>query len=399
MSLSILQLKKGEDKRLREGHVWVYSNEVDVKKTPLKQFQPGEEVLVKAANQDILGVAYVNPHSLIAARIFSRNPRERLNIELLSGRLRQALQLRERLFAHPYYRLAFGESDTLPGLVIDRFGEHLVAQCNTYGMDHRKTTIVEAIQEVLPATQSLLWRNDSSIRQQEGLEEEISAAFGLPPEVALVVENDTAFHLPLWKGQKTGWFFDHRMNRARLKSYVSGQTVLDVFSYLGGWGIQAARFGATQVHCVDSSALACEWIRKNAELNQVQDKVQVSCEQAIPALQNLYKAKRKFDVIILDPPAFIKKRKDHKEGLLAYQRINTLALKLLHPGGILVSGSCSMHLSYPDFIQTLLTAGSQQQCPLQILERGHQGPDHPVHLAIPETDYLKAIMMRRLKDA
>lgn len=397
MSLPTLQLKKGEDRRLREGHVWIYSNEVDIKKSPLKNFQPGEEVIIKAANQDILGLAYINPHSLISGRLFSRNLHDRLNVDLLSTRLKQALNLRESLFPQPYYRLAFGESDELPGLVIDRFGEHLVVQCNTYGMDNKKEELIEAIQAVLPATQSILWRNDSSIRQQEGLTASVTAGLGEPPETTLIEENDTAFQVPLWKGQKTGWFFDHRLNRSRLKDYVSGQRVLDVFSYLGAWGIQAARLGAKEVHCIDSSAFACEWINKNAALNHLQAKVQVICEEAVTALQKLHKEKKKFEVIILDPPAFIKKRKDQKEGMLAYKRINALALKLLTPTGILISGSCSMHLSYEDFIKLLQRASLQTQGRLQILERGHQGPDHPVHLAIPETDYLKAIILRRLE--
>lgn len=396
MPLPILCLKKNEERRLREGHVWVYSNEVDIRKSPLKQFKPGEEVLIQAANQEILGTATINPQSLITARLYSRNPQERLNVSLLSTRLEQALQLREALFSKPYYRLAFAESDELPGVVIDRFAQELVVQCNTAGMDHRKAELIEAIRNVLPNTQALLFRNDSAIRQQEGLESEIMAGFGQPSETCFLEENETTFQAPLWQGQKTGWFFDHRLNRARLKDYVEGQDVLDVFSYLGAFGIQAARFGAKEVHCVDRSALACEWIQKNASLNRVQSQVKVRCEEAITALQSFYHEKMKFDFIILDPPAFIKRRKDQSQGFLAYQRLNTLALKLLRPGGILLSCSCSMHLLEENLIKLLQRAALLARCRLQLLERGHQGPDHPVHLAIPETNYLKAIMVRRL---
>jgi len=396
MSLPILQLKKNEDKRLREGHVWVYSNEIDTKKSPLQSFKPGAEVLVKAANQDPLGVAYINPHSLIAARLYSNKLTDRLNVELLSTRLAQALKLRESLFSKPYYRLAFAESDALPGVVVDRFGDHLVVQCNTYGMDLKKEELLLALRAVLPEMKSLLWRNDSPIRLQEGLDTVVTAGWGEPPETVRIEENETAFQVPLWQGQKTGWFFDHRLNRARLKDYVHGQRVLDVFSYLGGWGIQAARLGAKEVLCVDSSAFACESIRQNAALNHVQAQVEVYCEDAITALQKLAREKKKFEVIILDPPAFIKKRKDQKEGWLAYQRLNILALKLLSPLGILISCSCSMHLLYDDFMKLLQGASRHAHCQLQVLERGHQGPDHPVHLAIPETDYLKAVILRKL---
>ncbi|HVY53139.1 MAG TPA: class I SAM-dependent rRNA methyltransferase [Gammaproteobacteria bacterium] len=394
MTLPSLQLKKNEDHRLKNGHLWIYSNEIDTKKSPLKNFQPGEEVIIQDHQGKSLGIAYVNPHSLITARLFSRNLADRLNADFIQQRLNHALSLRDRLYAEPYYRLVFGESDGLPGLVIDRFGNHIVAQCNTYGMDNRKEEILIALRRVLPSLQSLLWRNDSSIRQQEGLTNTVESGFGQPPEEVTIIENQVKFRVPLWKGQKTGWFFDHRLNRSRLKDYVNGQTVLDVFSYLGGWGIQAATWGAKEVCCIDSSAFACEQISKNAELNYQQDKVTVICEEAVIALQNLNKANRKFDVIILDPPAFIKRRKDMKEGLIAYQRINNLALRLLNPSGIFVSGSCSMHLAYDDLVQIILKASIQCRRPLQIIEQGHQAPDHPIHPAIPETDYLKAIFTR-----
>lgn len=389
-------LKKGEDKRLRQGHVWVYSNEIDTEKTPLDQFFPGEEVVIETANQISLGSAYINPHSLISARLFDRKANSRLNSSLIANRIQEALRLREQLFSHPHYRLVFSESDQLPGLVIDRYGNDLVAQVNTAGMEKQKDVIILALQEVFPALNSLLWRNDNRTRQQEGLENYIAAALGKPPEVTRIEENMTSFYVPLWKGQKTGWFFDHRLNRARLKNYVHGQTILDVFCYLGGWGIQAATQGAKSVTCIDSSAFACEWTLKNASLNGVQDKVEVICEEAIISLQKLYQQKSKFDIIILDPPAYIKRRKDKKAGLRAYERLHSLAMRLLNPYGILVAGSCSMHLSNEDLDHVLRKASMQARCPLQILERGHQGPDHPIHLFIPETDYLKAVFLRRL---
>jgi len=396
MSLPILRLKKGEDRRLREGHLWIYSNEIDTRVSNLKQFKPGTEVIVENANQTTLGLAYINPHSLISARLFSRHLNDHLDTPLFKQRLHQALSLREQLFAEPYYRLVFGEGDQLPGLVIDRYGEHLVVQINTFGMELKKVNLIEALQEVVPQLKSILWRNDSSIRLHEGLGSYVEAAWGRPPETTLIKENDTPFQLPLWQGQKTGWFYDHRFNRARLKSYVADKTVLDVFSYLGAWGIQATHFGAKQVHCIDSSALACEWIKKNAQLNGVEKKLSVDCAEAIPALHALHQAKRKFEVIVLDPPAFIKKRKDQKEGLVAYQRLNMLALRLLAPGGIFISGSCSMHLAEEDLLRLGWRSGIQARCQLQLLEKGHQGPDHPIHPAIPETAYLKALFFRGL---
>jgi len=395
MQLPELYLKKNEDRRLRAGHVWIYSNEIDTHATPLKQFAPGTEVRVVASDQTCLGVAYINPHSLISARLFSRDPHARLNQEFFHERIYQALTLRQRLYTRPFYRLVFGESDGLPGLVIDRFGTTLVVQITTAGMEACKELIIAAVQSVLPETESILLRNDSQARQYEGLESYVIAGLRQPPEEIMLEENGLTFKAPLWKGQKTGWFYDHRLNRSRLKEYVLGQRVLDVFSYLGAWGIQAAKWGAEHVTCVDSSPLSTHWIQENARLNQVEEKVQVYCDDAFVALKNLKQAEEKFSVIILDPPAFVKKQKDKKEGFIAYQRINEAALKLLEPNGILISCSCSMHMEYDDLIQAVRRASLRTNCELQILERGHQAPDHPVHIAIPETDYLKMVILRK----
>lgn len=395
MELAILRLKKNEERRIRTGHLWVYSNEVDTKITSLKSFTPGQEVLVEAHDKTVLGLAYVNPQSLISARLISRNPEDQLNKELLTKRLHDANDLRERLYPKPFYRLAFGESDRLPGVVIDRFDKHLVIQINTAGMELKKDLIVAALLEILPSTESVLFRNDSPSRLHEGLSLEVIAGHGTPPERVLLEENDTQFYTSLWTGQKTGWFYDHRLNRSRLKEYVNNQRVLDVFSYLGGWGIQAAKYGAKEVYCLDSSAVATNSIKENAALNKVEDKVHVICDDAFDGLKKLHQAEEKFDVIILDPPAFVKKQKDLKEGSLAYQRINEAALKLLVPGGILISCSCSMHMGYDDLVQALRRASYNAKCEIQIIERGHQAPDHPVHLSIPETDYLKMVIVRK----
>lgn len=394
--LPVIRLKKNEDRRLRAGHLWVYSNEIDVKSTPLKNLIPGQEVRIEAHDKTFLGIAYVNPHSLIAARVFSRKNDERLTLSFLMERIQSAYILRSRLYTKPYYRLIFSESDGLPGLVIDRFGETLVAQINTAGMDAQTDQIITALREVIPEIQSILLRNDSPARLQEGLDNAIVAKWGIPPEKVELEENTVKFFAPIWEGQKTGWFFDHRLNRSRLHDYVSNQRVLDVFSYLGAWGIQAAKWGAREAVCVDSSSFATSYIQSNSALNNLDDKVKILTDDAFDVLKKLNQANEKFDVIILDPPAFVKKQKDIKEGTLAYQRINELALKLLIPQGILISCSCSMHISDADFLQILRRASLGSSCHLQVLERGHQAPDHPVHIAIPETDYLKMVVGRKI---
>jgi 23S rRNA (cytosine1962-C5)-methyltransferase len=206
------------------------------------------------------------------------------------------------------------------------------------------------------------------------------------------IEGGCRFRVPLSEGQKTGWFFDQRENRNSFIKYVSGARVLDVFSYLGAWGVRAAVAGAREVVCVDASAQALEWLQDNASINQVQ--CQVRAQDAFEALREMDKAGERFDVVVLDPPAFIKRRKDHKAGLAAYERINQLGLRLLQPGGILVSCSCSFHLTAEELRHCLVRALRRAGCQGQLLESGGQGPDHPLHPAIAETAYLKSYVCR-----
>lgn len=395
-NLPHLRLKKGEDRRIRSGHPWIYSNEIDISATPLKGFTAGQEVVIEAQDKSVIGIGYVNPHSLIAARLVSRDAQEKLDQDFFTRQINTALSLRQRLFSQPYYRLVFSEADQLPGVVIDRFGHDFVVQINTAGMELKTEFITQALRDIFPDLTSILLRNDSQIRTQEGLEVYVKPAFGQPPEKVFLEENGVKFTAPLEKGQKTGWFYDHRLNRARLQHYVANQSVLDVFSYAGGWGIQAAAFGAKSVDCIEVSALAGEFIKQNAELNQVADKVKVICDDAFDAMKKLLNENKLYDVIVLDPPAFVKKFKDRKEGLIAYQRLNEMALKLLVPGGILFSCSCSMHVSMGDLIELLQRTAYRTQSTIQILERGHQGPDHPLHVCIPESDYLKAVVVRKV---
>lgn len=394
--LSRIRLKKGEDRRIRAGHPWIYSNEIDTGVTPLKTFAPGQEAIVEAYDKSLIGVCYVNPHSLIAARLVSRDPEEQLNQDFFDRQIQAAFNLRQRLFSHPYYRLVFSEADQLPGLVIDRFANDFVVQINTAGMEHKSELISNSLSKLFPETTSILLRNDSQIRAHEGLETYVKPAFGNPPEEVTLEENGVRFVIPLWKGQKTGWFYDHRLNRARLQHYVANQTVLDVFSYVGGWGIQAAVYGAKSVDCIEGSEFACQFITRNAKLNNVDNKVNVICDDAFDSMKKLLNENKHYDVIVLDPPAFVKKFKDRKEGLIAYQRLNEMALKLLTPGGILFSCSCSMHISMEDLFELLQRVAYRTQSTIQVLERGHQGPDHPLHISIPETDYLKAVMVRKV---
>ncbi|PJE78593.1 Ribosomal RNA large subunit methyltransferase I [invertebrate metagenome] len=388
-----LRLRNKADRRLRAGHVWIYSNEIDTRTTPLKNFEPGETVLVENAAGKPMGTGYINPNNLICARLVSRDSRYFLNRSLLIHRINIALSLREYLFDTRCYRLVYGESDGLPGLVVDRYGDILVVQIATAGMENVRDAIVEALVEVIKP-QGILLKNSGSARKLEGLSEYTEVAYGDVPEIVELVENRVTFKVPVINGQKTGWFYDHRLNRERLKHYVKGKRVLDVFSYIGGWGIQAAAFGAESVTLVDASAQALDIADQNAALNHVQDKVSCIEGDAFAVLKTLREEKQHFDVVIVDPPAFVKKRKDLKAGELAYRRINELAMTLLERDGYLVSCSCSMNMYRDNFLEQLRAGSRHIDRNLQIIEQGHQGPDHPILPVIPETEYIKACIAR-----
>lgn len=392
-----LRLNKNADRRLKAGHLWIYSNEVDIKETPLKNFAAGETALVEASNGKVMAVAYVNPHSLIAARVMSRDPEMRLDRSLFVHRFNQALSLRQRLYAQPFYRLIHGEGDLLPGLVIDRFGDVLVVQLNTAGMQALADEIVDALEKVIKP-EVIVFRNDTGGRRQEGLEAHVDVIKGTLPDEVVLEENGARFVVPVLNGQKTGWFFDHRVNREWINRNVEGKRVLDVFSYVGGWGVQAAVHGAQSVLCLDSSGPALDQVARNAELNGVQEKVAVSEGDAFEALAALKAEGEEFDVVILDPPAFIKKRKDIPNGERAYARLNREAMRLLGRDGLLMSASCSMHLAPERLMDVVRGSVRHQDRQGQVIFQGHQGPDHPVHPAIPETSYLKALGVRVFRD-
>ncbi len=391
----LLQLKPREEKRLLAGHLWVYSNEVDNRKTPLKRFKPGQPVMIVSASSRVIGTGYVNPNSLICARLVTRSLETALDGVLIRQRLGQALALRQAIYPEPYYRLCFGESDGLPGLVLDRFGQYCSGQITTAGMQRFQAEIESALDELLQP-RSLIWRNDVAVRQLEGLPAENELVFGQMPDEVEVHEAGLVFRTSLTQGQKTGWFYDQTANRYRLGKYVAGADVADLYSYLGGWGLRAAQAGAQSVVCVDSSPAAVAGVQRAAEDNQLNDRVK-ACQKDVQAwMQEAADAGRQYDVVVLDPPALIKRKRDQRDGQRAYQRLNELALRIVRPGGVLFSFSCSQHLSRDELRKTINRAGMRQGIPLQVLENLQQGPDHPVHPAMVETEYLKGFVIRRL---
>jgi 23S rRNA (cytosine1962-C5)-methyltransferase len=389
-----LILRRGEERRLRAGHLWVFSNEVDVAKTPLNAFQPGDPVVILDHAGKPLGTGYAHPNTLICARLVDRAGHA-LDRSLIVHRLKIALSLREKLYAEPYYRLVFGESDGLPGLTVDRFGDAVVAQATTAGMERLRDAISEALLKVLNPS-ALIWKNDSSARAMEGLPESVEIVHGHLPDRVIVRESGVEFVCDLLEGQKTGWFYDQRGNRDRLQPYVKGARVLDMFSYLGGWGLRSAAFGAGAVDCVDASARAVAGINANIALNGFADRVQAHVADAFDFLKAARNERRRWDVVILDPPAFVKRKKDFKEGALAYRRLAEAGMQVLERDGILISCSCSHHMPREALLDGMQQGARHLDRFLQVLEPLSQSPDHPVHPAIPETEYLKGYITRVL---
>ena len=383
----VLRLKPQEERRLRAGHLWVYSNEIDTERSPLKTLPAGALCRLVDSRGKPLGTAYVNPHALLCARLLTGQADAVIDADWFARRLRTAAAMRERIYGdQPWYRLVHGEGDGLPGLVIDRYGEVLVVQIGTAGMENLRGPLLDALQaEFRP--RGIVLRNDSSAREAEDLPQYVED-IGAVPQTVLIEEGGVRFEVAMHGGQKTGWFYDQHDNRDRLARYARGARVLDVFSYAGGWALRAHGFGAAAVACVDSSAAALDAAEHNAALNGAS--LETFKGQALDVLRQLGVEGRRFDLVVVDPPALIKRKKDHAEGLSLYSRLNRAALELLAPGGILVSCSCSYHLEAAELQRVLLRESRAAGRRLQILEQGGQGPDHPVHPAIPETRYLKA---------
>ena len=388
--MNVLRLKTHEERRLRAGHLWAYSNEVDVAQTPLKNFSPGQLVRVEDSRGKPLGMGTVNPHALLTVRMLSSNANASIDLDWFIRRVQQALVLRDCLYPSPHYRLIFGESDGLPGVVVDRFGSVLVVQITTAGMEALKDLLTAALQEVIQPS-GILFRNDTAMRETEGLPAE-NTVIGIVPDEVEVLEAGVKFIAPLGSGQKTGWFYDQVGNRNRLAPYAKGSRVLDVFSYAGGWAVRALAAGATEAVVIDSSAAAIELAQRNAALNG--HSLEAHKGDALEVMKALRQQGRTFDVVVVDPPALIKRKKDEEAGQAHYAALNRAAMQLLAQDGFLISCSCSHHLSAESLQRLLLREARTVARKLQMLESGAQGADHPVHPAIPETRYLKAWFCR-----
>lgn len=382
-----LVITQRAEKRLKQGHLWIYSNEIEQNKTPLKSFDECEQVAIHSDTGKLLAYAMLNPKNLICGKIIdTKSP---LDKHLLQRKIQEANQLRENYYSSPFYRLCYAEADFIPGLIIDRFNAHAVVQITHACLEPFSETIAEILLEDY-SFHGVIVRLDAQSRRAEGLEQKPHLLFGDTPEELEVTENNSRFILPATTGQKTGWFYDHRDNRAKAAEFAQGKRVLDVFSYIGAWGFACLAKGAAEVVSIDSQSNATTWQKKSAELNGFSEKIDIIQQDAFKALERLAEEKEKFDLVILDPPAFIKKKKDKHNGEKAYQRINELGIRLLSPGGFLMSASCSMHLSNSTLQRIVQKSARHIDRRARLCYKGGHPLDHPVHPGIPETEYLKA---------
>ena len=384
----VVTLQAGRHRRAEAGHPWVYSNEVTMD-AAAKALPPGSLVSLRGAGGDPLGVASFNPHTLVSARIIERDLKRRIDAKFLAERLERALTLRRRLYGEPYYRLVHAEADGLPGLVADRYGDVLALQLNTAGMARLEPQLIEAFDAVL-APETIVLRNDSPARALEGLESELRLAKGALTGPIELAENGARFLADPREGQKTGWFFDQRDNRRFVASLAAGARVLDLYCYSGGFAVQAAMGGADAVLALDRSEPALALAAQSAELNGVGERCRFQRADAFGELARLAAAGERFDLVIADPPAFVKSKKDLGPGLRGYRKLARLAASLVAPDGMLFIASCSHNVEPPDFAEAVRRGLEDAGRTGRILRSAGAAPDHPVHPWLPESAYLKA---------
>lgn len=387
MTISSIRLKRKEEKRILAGHLWVFSNEIEkIEGMP----ETGDVVEVKSARNERLGFGFFNPKTLIAVRLFSKEfvePDKKFFID----RLQSALGLRERLFSIPFYRLAYGESDFLPGLIVDRFDSLFSVQIFSAAMEKRKELIYDSIRDLFSPT-AIYERNESSTRALEGLPQSKSIIHGQEQSVDYD-EDGVVFRIAPYQGQKTGFYFDQRLNRIFSRRFASGADVLDLFSNEGGFGLNLARAGANRVHAVDSSEQAVKCLLANSEINGLKN-VEAEAADADAFLGKALAGGRKFDLVVCDPPSFTKNRKSVTMAKAGYRRLHESIFRLLKPQGILLTASCSHHMYRETFEDIVSIAAQKTGRSLQLIHRAGASPDHPVLPSMPETEYLKFVAYR-----
>jgi 23S rRNA (cytosine1962-C5)-methyltransferase len=387
----LLRLNPGQERRLKSGYPWAFSNEIRMLPA-YRALPPGAPIRLEGDDGWRFGTFMFNPHSLIAARRLDRDPDAAIDGAWVAARIAAAAALRARIADSPFHRLVHAEADGLPGLVVDRYGDVAVMQANTAGMDRLSRPLVDALREAV-SFRAIVARNDSPARGHEGLPEAVALLVG-DDATAHVEEGGIRFPVDPLGGQKTGWFFDQRPNRDRVAALAHGARVLDVFSHVGAFGLRCAGAGAASVTLVDSSAPALERAAAAAAGNGLSARVATRRGDAFDVMTELARTGETFDIVICDPPAFAKSRKDQAAGLRAYQRMTRLAAPLVAPGGFLLVASCSHHATPEMFALAVSEGLHRARREARILFSGGAGPDHPVHPHLPESAYLKAQLLQ-----
>ncbi len=388
-------LKPHREESLQNGHLWIFSGALQ---QPPRWIGPGGLVDVKSSTGEFVARGYYNPRTDIAIRILTRDVDEAIDYDFMRRRLHSAAMLRQVFDPEQTnaYRLVNAEGDGLPGLIVDRYAEILVAQIHTLGMEQLRSLVIEALMDETGA-RGLLVRNDSQSRRREGLElEDAQVAAGVVPTQVAIRENGVLFLVDPWEGQKTGFFLDQRDKRASLRKYSRGKRVLNCFSYSGGFSVYAALTSPeTHVTSVDISEPAIEAARQHFVLNGLDPNQQeFHVADVFDYLEQAVGRGELFDVVVLDPPAFARTQNARAQALKAYRRLNTLGIQALRPGGILLTSSCSGVVGMDDLLGTLSQVAQRLQRTVQLLETYTHGVDHPINLAMPETAYLKAVFCR-----
>ncbi|MBV9585911.1 MAG: class I SAM-dependent rRNA methyltransferase [Alphaproteobacteria bacterium] len=387
----IVSLQPGGHRRAASGHPWIYSNEIAMDPAA-KALPPGTLVTLRRSDERPLGVAMFNPRTLLAARLLDRDAARPIGKRFFVRHLERALRLRERLYPTPYYRLVHAEADGLPGLVIDRFGALVVVQANAAGMDRLMPLVIDVLHHVL-SPEAIVLRNDSPARALEGLSPETRVAAGQIGRPIIVEENGVVFEADVLAGQKTGWFYDQRDNRAFIAGLASGARVLDLYCYSGAFSVAAACAGAAAVRGIDRSEPALALAEAAAHRNGVAEQCVFRRGEVFAEATSLAGAGERFDVVVADPPPFARSKRDVPAALRGYRKLARLAAQLTAPGGILFLASCSYNVAAGDFAEAARRGLADAGRGGRILRSAGAGPDHPVHPALPETAYLKALTL------
>lgn len=381
-------LRPTREARVRSGHPWVFASDID---RAQGDFEPGDVVNVESSKGTFLGQAFYNPNSQIALRMLTYRD-EKVDKEFFKNRIRTAWEYRQRFCDINSCRLVFSESDFLPGLIVDKFADTLVVQSLSLGIEKWKDAIVEGLVETCSPS-GIYERSDVPVRRLEGMEQTTGLLYGEVPERVEMVENGIRFLVDVINGQKTGFFLDQKENRQEVMRLCEGARVLDCFTHNGSFALHAAKAGAASVLGVDISEEAVEVARENARINGL-DNAKFEAHNCFDHLRELTDAREKYDVVILDPPAFTKTRAQVESALRGYKEINLRGLKLVRNGGFLVSCSCSQHVSEDKFVEVINTAARDSKKRLRFVELRSQGHDHPVLPASPETRYLKCAIIQ-----